>query len=112
NEVESNNTLSTAQAVTQPVTVNGAISNASDTDYFKVNVGAGKTLAAQLSPTPSADYDLYLYNSAGTELKSSIKPGGQVDSVSVSNSGASTVTYVARVRRYSGGNGAYALTLN
>jgi serine protease len=106
-EVESNNTLSTAQAVTlNPATVSGTIASSSDTDYYKVTVGAGKTLSATLTPNASADYDLYLYNSSGTQLASSLKGTGQVDSIVRSNTGTSAVTWYVRVKYYSGATGA------
>jgi len=116
NEVESNGSFSTAQAVTQPVTVNGTIGSSTDTDYYKLSVGSGKTLTATLTPNSTSDYDLYIYNSAGTQVASSIKGTGAVDSASVTNSGASTATYYVRVRYYSGGTGStsgkYTLGLN
>ena len=105
NEVEANNTLATAQAVTQPVTVNGTVASRSDADWFKVSVGPGKTLGAQLTPNSTSDYDLYVYNGSGTQLASSINGTGQVDSVSVTNSSAATMSYYLRVRYYSGGTG-------
>ena len=105
NEVEANNTLATAQTVTQPVTVNGTVASRSDADWFKVSVGPGKTLGAQLTPNSTSDYDLYVYNGSGTQLASSINGTGQVDSVSVTNSSAATMSYYLRVRYYSGGTG-------
>lgn len=106
-EVESNNTLSSAQAVTlNPATVAGTIGTSSDTDYFKLTVGAGKTLTSTLTPNASSDYDLYLYNSSGSQLASSIKGTGQVDTITRTNTGASAVTWYVRVRYYSGTTGA------
>ncbi|HEX6704322.1 MAG TPA: S8 family peptidase [Albitalea sp.] len=116
NEVESNNSTGTAQALTQPVTVNGTMASTSDTDYFKVTLGAGKTLTATLTPNSTSDYDLYLYNSGGTQVASSIKGTGAVDSASVTNSGAASATFYVRVRYYGGGTGStsgkYTLAVN
>jgi serine protease len=112
-EVESNNTLSTAQAVTaNPATVNGSLSSSTDTDYFRVSLAAGKTLTATLTPPSSADYDLYLYNSSGTQLARSILGTGSVDTVTYKNTGTSAVTLYTRVRYYSGGSGSYTLRLS
>jgi serine protease len=112
-EVESNNTLGTAQAITaNPVVVNGRISATSDTDYFRVTLGAGKTLTATLTPPAGIDYDLYLYNSAGTQVASSVKGAGAVDVASYANGGGAAVTVYARVRYYSGGAGNYTLGLS
>ena len=115
-EVESNNTRGTAQAITlNPAAVAGTIGSTSDTDYFKLTVGTGKTLVASMTPNASSDYDLYLYNSAGTQLASSVNGTGLVDSITRTNTGASTTWYV-RVRYYSGGtgstNGKYTLNLS
>lgn len=104
-EVESNNTLNSAQSIgSSGTTVNGTISASSDTDYYKVTLPAGATLSATLTPNGSSDYDLYLYNSGGTLLARSEKGSGQVDSASVTNSGAAA-SYYARVRYYSGSTG-------
>ena len=101
-EVESNNTTGTANAVaTSGTTVTGYISSSTDTDYFKVTLGTGRTLAATLTPPSASDFDLYIYNSAGTQVASSLKGKGLVDSASVTNSGASA-TYYVRVKYYSG----------
>ncbi|MFL6664744.1 MAG: S8 family peptidase [Rhizobacter sp.] len=103
-EVESNNTLATAQAVTRPVTVAGTMGSTTDTDFYRVSVASGQTLTATLTPNASSDYDLYIYNSAGTRVASSIKGTGQVDSASVTNGGA-TASYYVRVVFYAGGTG-------
>jgi len=116
-ESESNNTTGTADPVTVGnTTVSGNLGSSSDTDYFRVDLPAGRTLAATLTPvSSSADYDLYVYNSAGTLLSGSENGAGAVDSVSSSNTGTSTSTRYVRVTYYSGGtgatNGRYSLKL-
>lgn len=112
-EVESNNTLATAQVISaNPVTVNGTLSSSSDTDYFKVTLGAGKTLTATLKPPATADYDLYVYNSAGTQIASSVLGTGATDTATYKNTGAAAITVYVRSRYYSGGAGAYTLGLS
>lgn len=116
NEVESNNTLATAQSISAtPVTVNGTIATSTDTDYFKLTVGAGKTLTAKLTPNASSDYDLYLYNSSGTQLASATAGTGAVDTITRANTGTTAVTWTVRVRYYGGGvgstSGKYSLSL-
>jgi serine protease len=107
NEVESNNTLSTANSVaTTGTVVNGNMGSTTDTDYFLVNLPAGKTLSATLTPNSSSDYDLYIYNSAGTQLAYSENSVGAVDSASSSNTGSATAARYVRVVYYSGGTGA------
>ncbi|MEW7848477.1 S8 family peptidase [Massilia aurea] len=117
-ESESNNTTGTADPVTASnTTVTGNLGSTTDTDYFLVNLPAGKTLTASLTATlSSADYDLYVYNSAGTQLGTSQNGAGATDTVNSANAGSSAAVRYVRVRYYSGGtgatNGRYTLTLN
>ncbi|MCS0591514.1 S8 family peptidase [Massilia norwichensis] len=105
-ETESNNTISTANAVsTTGTTVNGTMSSSTDTDYFVVQVPAGKTLSATMTPNSSSDYDLYIYNSAGTQLAKSENGAGSADTASSANTGSSTAARYVRVVYYSGGTG-------
>lgn len=108
NETESNNTTGTANAVTTSgTTVNGAMDTSSDTDFFVVQLAPGKTLSSTLTMgSSSSDYDLIVYNSAGTEIGRSENPAGSTDSVSVTNTGSSTFARYIRVVYYSGGTGA------
>jgi serine protease len=105
-ETESNNTIGTANSVaTTGTTVNGTMASTTDTDYFVVQVPAGKTLSATMTPNASSDYDLYIYNSAGTLLASSENAAGSVDSASSANTGSTTSARYVRVVYYSGGTG-------
>jgi serine protease len=105
-ETESNNTISTANAVsTSGTTVNGTMASSTDSDYFVVQLPAGKTLTSTLTPNSTSDYDLYIYNSAGTQVTSSTNGTGSVDSASVINNGTTTVSAYVRVVYYSGGTG-------
>jgi len=105
-ETESNNTISTANAVsTTGTTVNGTMSSSTDTDYFVVQVPAGKTLSATMTPNSSSDYDLYIYNSAGTQLAKSENGAGSADAASSANTGTTTAARYVRVVYYSGGTG-------
>jgi serine protease len=118
NEVESNNTLSTANAVTTSGTiVNGTMGSSTDTDFVLVQLPAGKTLSAMLTMGAStADYDLYIYNSAGTVLARSMNGAGSIDSASTANTTTATSARYVRVVYYSGGTGAtsgkYSLKLS
>ena len=105
-ETESNGTISTANAVTTSgTTVNGTMGNTTDTDYFSVQLPAGKTLTATMTPNSSSDYDLYIYNSAGTLLSYSENGTGSVDTATSANTGSTTVTRYVRVVYYAGGTG-------
>jgi serine protease len=110
NEAESNDTRASANLVGAPALINGTLSSATDTDYFRVDLPAGKVLSASLNPG-ARDYDLYLYNSSGRQIGSSVNNAGQVDRLSYSNGGGATVTLYVRVRYYSGGAGSYTLNL-
>jgi serine protease len=81
------------------------MASSTDTDYFKVTLPAGKTLASTLTPNSTSDYDLYIYNSAGTQVTSSTNGSGSVDSTSVINNGTTSATVYIRVVYYSGGTG-------
>jgi serine protease len=106
-ESESNNTLGSADLVsTSGTTVNAYLGSSSDTDFFRVDLPGGKTLSAVMTPNASSDYDLYVYNSAGTLLARSENGTGAVDSISSANTGSAASTRYVRVVYYSGGTGA------
>lgn len=114
-ETESNNTTGTAQLVREGYTVAGSISSSSDTDYFRVNINPGSTLGAKLAPVSTANYDLYLYNSSGTELARSTQGTGAQENLSVKNNGSAVATYYVRVRYVSGttgSGGTYTLAID
>jgi serine protease len=106
NEAESNNSMSYANLITTSgTTVNGVMGSSTDTDYFRVDLPAGKTLSSVLTPNSTSDYDLFVYNSSGTLLGKSENGTGSVDSVSSANTGTTTSTRYVRVVFYSGGTG-------
>ena len=110
NEVEPNNTIPTANAVNVSGTVvKGTLYGTTDNDYFVVQVPAGKTLTATLTMAAgsgSTDYDLYAYNSAGTQLAMSTNGAGVADAVSVANTTTATSPRYVRVRYHAGTYGA------
>ncbi len=108
NEVEPNNGMSTANAVTASgTTVLGNMGSYMDTDIFVVQLPAGKTLTSTLIPgNGSADYDLLVYGASGGMLAKSENGPGATDAVSVTNYNTSTMTRYVRVVYYSGGTGA------
>jgi len=107
-ESESNNTIATADVVsTANTTVTGNMGSSTDSDYFVVQLPAGKTLTATMTPGSStADYDLYIYNSSGTQLALSENGAGSADTASVANTTTATAARYVRVKYYSGGTGA------
>jgi serine protease len=116
-EVGPNDSLATAQPVPNANTiVNSAIGSSSDTDYVRVSLPAGRRMFVTLIPNPTSNYDLQMYDSAGTLLSTSRQGTGVVDSSSATNTSGAAATYYARVVYVSGGtgatNGKYALRLN
>ena len=113
-EREANNTIATANRVNASVT--GNLGTTTDTDYFRVDLPAGKTLKASLSAVlATANYDLQLYNSAGKQLSASVNRAGVADTATFANTSTSTAVLYLRVVYASGGtgtsNGRYALAL-
>lgn len=107
NETESNNTIATANTVTTAnTTVSANMLSSTDSDYFKVTLPAGKTLTAKMTPNATSDYDVKLYDAAGTQLSSSVAGTGAVDTVTKANATASPMVLYVRVYYYSGGTGA------
>lgn len=107
NETESNNTIATANLVsTANTTVSANMLASTDIDYFKVSLPAGKTLTAKMTPNSTSDYDVELYNSAGTRLSSSVNGTGAVDTVTKANTTTGAMDLYVKVYYYSGGTGA------
>jgi vibriolysin len=110
NETESNNTTGTANTVsTSGTTVTGKVGSSTDSDYFKVTLPAGRTLVADLTVPSTKDYDLKLYNSAGTQIGASTNNTGVAEKITYTNSGSSSITVYLRVYGY---NSAYSTTLS
>jgi serine protease len=109
-EAEPNNTAAAANPVTASgTTVNATMGSASDVDYFKVQLPAGKQLSATMTPGASAsDYDLFLYDADGILLSASENGSGAVENAASRNTGTTTATRYVQVRYYSGASGAAA----
>jgi serine protease len=107
NEVEPNNFISNGNAVNVSGTVvSGTLSASNDNDYFTVQVPAGKTLSATLTIASNvSDYDLYAYNSAGSQLAVSTNGAGSPDAVSVANTTTAASARIVRVRYHAGSVG-------
>ena len=112
-ESESNNTRATADPLVAPCsTVAGTFStDTNQNDYFSMSLPAGSTITGLLNGL-SVDYDLYLYNSAGTQLASSTNGGTTADQASWTNTGGSAATVYVRVYRYSSTRTTYTLKVS
>lgn len=108
-EIENNGSLNSAQVINpNPAVVNGSISSTRDQDFYRVSLGAGRTLRATLTPNSQSNYNLYIYNAAGSLLASSTQGTGRVDSASASNRGTAAATVYVRVLYSSGRTGTTA----
>ena len=109
-----NNSSGGAQVVSaNPASINGSISSNNDTDYYRLSLGAGKTLTATLAMPATANFDLRLYASNGsTQLASSASTtAGAAERITYTNTAAAAVNVYVRVLR-SSGTGAYTLGLS
>ena len=105
-ETESNNTLSTGNAIASiPMTVKGTIGNNSDVDYFKLSIPASTRVTLTLQPNSSSNYDLAVYMSNGQLLVASRNGSGLTETIYVTNSGSTAVPVVLGVNRVSGLSG-------
>jgi Bacterial Ig domain/Bacterial pre-peptidase C-terminal domain len=100
NETESNGTIASANIVARNVTsIIGTMGNTTDKDYFAITLNANEKLTLNMTGPSGKDYDLYLVNSSGTTLASSIGSTA-TESLTYTNTTAKTV-YI-RVIAYSG----------
>jgi hypothetical protein len=102
-DVEPNNSISAPQAISGTCNqISGTFLNDSTTqenDYFRLSLPAGSTVTALLNAL-TIDYDLFIYNAAGTELGKSINGGTTPDQTSWTDTGASAVNVYVRVYRF------------
>ena len=105
---EPNETLATAAAITSGVTNSAAITTTTDIDYFKITTTATSNITYNLVGPTGVDYDLYVYNSAGTQIGSG---AGSTATETVSLSSQAAGTYYIKVIGYSGANSATCYTI-
>ncbi|GAA4333892.1 pre-peptidase C-terminal domain-containing protein [Flaviaesturariibacter amylovorans] len=106
---EPNESLSAAAAVPTSTPLSAAITTTTDQDWFKVTLAATSNFNISLSGL-AGDYDLVLYNSAGTQLAISENGGTTSESISRTNNAAGT--YYVKVFGYNGANSATCYSLN
>lgn len=98
---EPNETQATAAAITSGTANSAAIISSTDVDYFAITTTTTSSLAVNLAGPSGVDYDLYVYNSSGTQVGSS---EGSTATESVSLSSLAAGTYYIKVVGYSGAN--------
>jgi hypothetical protein len=97
---EANNSFSAAKIIAVNTNISALLSTSTDVDWFKFsNSSTAKNIRVTLSNLP-ADYDLRLYNSAGTLLSTSANGGNAVEQIKYNN--APVGTYYIRVYGYNG----------
>jgi bacillolysin len=105
---EPNETQATAATITSGVTNSAAISSATDIDYFKIVTTATTSNVFNLVGPSGVDFDLYIYNSAGTQIGSGTT-GTATETVSLTSQAAGT--YYIKVIGYNGANSATCYTI-
>jgi hypothetical protein len=95
---ETNNSFSAAKSISANANISALLNTSTDNDWFKFsNALTAKNIRVTLSNLP-ADYDLRLYNSAGTLLYTSANGGNTVEQIKYNN--APVGTYYIRVYGY------------
>ena len=105
---EPNETLATAAAISSGVTNSAAITTTTDIDYFKITTTGTNNIVYNLVGPSGVDYDLTIYNSAGTQIGSG---AGSTATETVSLTSQAAGTYYIKVFGYSGANSATCYTI-
>jgi hypothetical protein len=105
---EPNETQAAAAAITSGVNNSAAISTSTDIDYYKITTSATSNIVYNLAGPSGVDYDLYVYNSSGTQIGSS-ESSTATESVSLTSQAAGT--YYIKVIGYMGANSATCYTV-
>lgn len=106
---EPNNSSAAAATIPLATTISAAISSSTDVDFYKVTTSASGTHQFSLAGPSGVDYDLYVYNSGGTQIGSGLS---STATENVSISGLAVGTYTIQVIGYNGANSPTCYTLN
>ncbi len=96
---EVNETQATAASIALSTNISAAIGSATDIDYYKVTTTVSSNFSVSLTNLP-ADYDLYMYNAAGTQIGSSTAGSTTAETITLSTQAAGT--YYVKVIGYGG----------
>ncbi|MFN8252376.1 MAG: M4 family metallopeptidase [Ferruginibacter sp.] len=105
---EPNETTAAAAAITSGVTNSAAITTTTDVDYFKITTTATGSIVYNLVGPSGVDFDLYIYNSAGTQIGSGT---GSTATETVTLNSQAAGTYYIKVIGYNGANSATCYTI-
>jgi hypothetical protein len=114
-DVEPNDSTGAPQVISGACNqISGTFLNDSATqvnDYFRLSIPAGRTVTALLNGL-TADYDLEIYNAAGSRVAYSTNGGTTADQTSWTNAGSSAVNVSIRVYRYASTRTTYQLRVS
>ena len=105
---EPNETQATAAAISSGVANSAAISSSADIDYYKITTTVTSNIVYNLAGPSGVDYDLYVYNSSGTQVGAS-ESSTATESVSLTSQVAGT--YYIKVVGYNGANSITCYTI-
>jgi hypothetical protein len=105
---EPNETQATAATITAGVVNSATITTSTDVDYFKIVTTSTTNNTFTLAGPSGVDYDLVIFNSAGTQIGSSTSSTAN-ESVSLTNQAAGT--YYIKVFGFNGANSATCYTI-
>lgn len=106
---EPNNSSAAAATIPLATTISAAISSSTDPDFYKVSTSSAGTHQFSLAGPSGVDYDLYVYNSAGTQIGSGLSSTA-TENVTIAN--LAVGTYTIQVIGYNGANSPTCYTLN
>jgi hypothetical protein len=105
---EPNETQATAAAIATGVANSAAITTSTDVDYFKITTTATSNIVYSLVGPSGVDFDMTIYNSAGTQIGSGTSTTA-TETVSLTNQAAGT--YYIKVFGYNGANSPNCYTI-
>ena len=105
---EPNETQATAAAISTGVSNSAAITTTTDVDYFQITTTATTNNTLSLVGPSGVDYDMYIYNSAGTQIGSGTGTTA-TETVTLNNQAAGT--YYIKIIGYNGANSATCYTI-
>ncbi|MBC7937238.1 MAG: T9SS type A sorting domain-containing protein [Rhizobacter sp.] len=105
---EPNESIAAAALINAGVANSAAITTATDNDYFRIVTTGSSNNVFTLAGPAGVDYDLTIYNSAGTSIGTGTS-GTANETVSLNNQAAGT--YYIRVFGYNGANSATCYTI-
>lgn len=106
---EPNNSSAAAATIPLAATISAAISSSTDVDFYKVTTSAVGTHQFSLVGPSGVDYDLYVYNSTGTQIGSGLS-NTATETINIAN--LAVGTYTIRVLGYNGANSPTCYTLS